>query len=120
MLASHSHSHELLHHLMWLLISAIDVIALQKLSAAAKASLRALTNLRQLGAKPPLTPDLLVTLQSLHALTQLHLVGCLCADNSAMVRILSNLNFQQPSILRATLPVILLMTTHGSSHRTGG
>ena len=53
------------------------VIAPQKLSAAAQASLRALTNLRHLEAKLLLTPDLLMTLQPLHALMQLRLVMCL-------------------------------------------
>ena len=67
--------------------------ALQKLSAAAQAALRALTNLRQLEAKLPLTPDLLTTLQPLHALTQLQLVSCTRADDqSALVRIVSHVD----------------------------
>jgi hypothetical protein len=59
------------------------VPALQKLSAAAQACLCALTNLRHLEAKLPLTPDLLTTLQPLHALTQLQLVSCRRADDQS-------------------------------------
>ena len=57
--------------------------ALQKLSAAAQASLRALTNLWHLEAKLPLTPDLLTALQPLHALTQLQLASCRRADDQS-------------------------------------
>ena len=46
------------------------------MSKAAQASLRTLTNLRQLKAHLPLTPDLLAALGPLHALTQLQLVNC--------------------------------------------
>ena len=45
--------------------------------------MRGLTNLRQLKARLPLTPDLLTTLQPLNVLTQLHLVGSPCNDHSA-------------------------------------
>lgn len=99
------------------------MIALQKLPAAAQACIRALTNLQHLEAKLPLTPDLLVTLQPLHALTQLHLVGCLCSDNSAMIRISSD-DECQPVFPGATWGVsvcaTLLMTKHGSNHLAGG
>lgn len=70
------------------------VTALQKLSAPAQACIRALTNLRQLEARLPLTPDLLAMLQPLTALTQLHLVSCQCyqcADHSALTCTMSSL-----------------------------
>ena len=99
----------------------VTVAAVQKLSAAAQAALRALTNLRRLEAKLLLTPDLLTTLQPLHALTHLLLVMCQCygAANSAMTTgTVPLVNGWRSRVSRESTVVVLLMTTHGCNHLT--